>query len=182
MSHAFPNSKPKKFCACDPSGGGPQRPQRLETPGRLEVVDEAVEEPHTCTKLPLQSSLVAFGGRDVTEEIIYKAGPATVTRTLVRIGGVSYPVNGIGSVRIEPSKAMIFIVLALLAFVFAMSSPDARGVGVGIACVLALFALTARAKLILRTASGDQTALTAMRKRSLTPVMEAIERAVSIRG
>lgn len=115
----------------------------------------------------------------MTEEIIYKAGPATVTRTLVRIGGVSYPVNGIGSVRIEPSKAIIFVILA---FLFAMSSPDARGIGVVIACVLALFALTARAKLILRTASGDQTALTAMRKKALTPVMEAIERAVSIRG
>jgi len=118
----------------------------------------------------------------MAEEIIYKAGAATVTRTLVRIGGVSYPVNGIGSVRIEPSKAVIFIVLAVLAFLFAMSSSDARGIGIGIACVLALFALNARAKLILRTASGDQTALTAMRKRALTPVMAAIEQAVSIRG
>lgn len=118
----------------------------------------------------------------MAEDVIYEAGGAVVTATLVRIGGVSYPVNGIGSVRIAPSGAAKFFVLAAIAALVGAANPEIRAFAFFGAIVLVLVGFSAKAKLVIRTASGDQTALTARRKTALSPIMEAIERAVSIRG
>lgn len=116
------------------------------------------------------------------EDCIYQSGAVKITQTLVRIGGTSYPVNGIGSVRIEPSNAGVIAVLALASAGAGLAYPDFRLVAFIFAAIFGLRLLNARAKLIIHTASGDQTALTAWQEKALRPIMEAIERAVSLRG
>ena len=123
------------------------------------------------------------------EEAIFSQGTVSVTKTLVRIGATSYPVNGIGSVLVKPRqvqwKAIIGAVIAAFIGLSMMSSKDGGVVGVVallIAAALAYYAFTRPDILVLRTASGDQDALASTDKDLMHKVKAAIEVAVAKRG
>lgn len=118
----------------------------------------------------------------MADDIIFEDSATKVTTTLVKIGGVSYPVNGIGSVRIEPRNSIVAFTLAICSAIIWVSFREFALISFIFFVVFLGYGLQARAKLIIRTASGDQTALTAWSSDALAPVMSAIEQAVSRRG
>gem|GEM_PF-3644954 len=99
------------------------------------------------------------------EEVIFSDKETTITNTLAKIRGVSYPINGIGSVRIVPpdrSKAILWgVVFLVLGFVTPLFF-----VGAALAVLVAISKTYA---LIIRTASGDSTALVAKNREDLSP-------------
>jgi len=125
---------------------------------------------------------------DLNEDLIFQAPDVRITRTLAKLNAVSYPVNGIGSVRIErPNRLLPFLVTIGCLMFFATSFADPK-ITVQQAIVAAAIGFAAAAygyrmpsTLILRTASGDQSAMKGSNS-ELEPVMLAIEKAVSARG
>ena len=125
----------------------------------------------------------------MNEEAIFSQGDVNVTKTLVRIGATSYPVNGIGSVLVKPReiqwKALFGAIVAALIGFSAIGSKDGAGAGalaLVIAIALAIYAFTRPDTLVLRTASGDQDALASTDKDLMNKVKAAIEVAVARRG
>ena len=118
----------------------------------------------------------------MSDTSIFESGPVRVTQTLVRIGKTSYPVNGIGSVRVEQNQAGVVIFLAIASLLVGLIYSEFCIIAYMFAVVFALRLINSRAKLVIHTTSGDQTALTAWSAKSLHPIMDAIERAVALRG
>lgn len=123
------------------------------------------------------------------EESIFAQGEVSVTKTLVKIGSTSYPVNGIGSVLVRPRsiswKALAAGAVAALVGVSAMGQKDGIAVGLvllAVAAALIWYALTRPDVLVLRTSSGDQDALFSTDKDLMNRVKAAIETAVAKRG
>jgi Family of unknown function (DUF6232) len=125
----------------------------------------------------------------MNEEAIFSQGDFNFTKTLVRIGATSYPVNGIGSVLVKPReiqwKALAAAVVAALIGFSAVGSKDGAAIGLvalAVAAALAFFAFSRPDTLVLRTASGDQDALASRDKDLMNKVKAAIEVAVAKRG
>ena len=127
------------------------------------------------------------------DEIIFNEGSVMITRTLARFGDASYPVNGIGSVSIDPPSrgVLMFFAVALgllILVIFAGGGDHLRDtmpmlMPMIFLDVILVFAAASRPyRLKLRTASGDQTAMTATSKTNLQRIKVAIEHAVVKRG
>jgi len=123
------------------------------------------------------------------DEIIYSSGNVVITKTLVRIGGISYPINGIGSVWVAKPSTPAFRIffLVLLGFLVLVTLFDSKTVGMGVfflvIAVVVFASTTGRpSHLVLRTASGDQPALASTDLAMLSSVKAAIETAVARRG
>jgi len=120
------------------------------------------------------------------EELFYHQGNVEISKTLARFGGVTYPINGIGSVLIVPPNRTGAIVLAVMAaaiFVVSLNNNNS-GLGIGavvVGLVAAALAFRMPFKLVLRTASGDQQA-TVGDIATLSAIKAGIERAVIARG
>lgn len=123
------------------------------------------------------------------DAIIYSEGDIIVSRTLARIGNVSYPVNGIGSVKVDrDTKIGMFLLGILLLFggiMAVMAGGDSVAGGV-IAIIISVVCWVAYFRrpywLVLRTASGDQKALSSTNAATAQRIKEAIEQAVQQRG
>jgi Family of unknown function (DUF6232) len=122
------------------------------------------------------------------DEIVYNAGNIIISKTLARFGGVTYPVNGIGSVYVAKPKRIGLIIFGLImgAVGLALLRDDkVQGGGIvfiGIGVVLIIVAITKAHRLMLRTASGDQQAYESRSAKELLQIKAAIERAVMLRG
>jgi hypothetical protein len=120
------------------------------------------------------------------DEIVFRAGDIEITKTLARFGSTTYPINGIGSVHIEKGNLLgpIAVSAVLLFFGLAEGWPKEtwQWVCAALGVLIGLAAFNWPAKLMLRTASGDQQALESVDMAHLQTVKNAIERAVTMRG
>jgi hypothetical protein len=122
------------------------------------------------------------------DEIVYQSGDIIISKTLARFGGVTYPVNGIGSVYVMKPKRVGLFVVGIIAVIIGLAllpSKDSSVAGLVISVFGALMLLAAWRKphkLMLRTASGDQQAYESTSKNDLFQIKAAIERAVVLRG
>jgi len=128
-------------------------------------------------------------GRDMSEEVIFQQGSVIVTKTLVRIGNKSYPVNGIVSVFVRNVGIVWWaaIVGAVAVLIGLANSSGASGTqnmvaGLVIGGGLIVYALTRPSVLVLKTAGGDVDALVTRDKAFLNDIKTAIEEAVAKRG
>ena len=120
------------------------------------------------------------------DDTILATATVNISKTMVSIEGVTYPVNGICGVFIKRPR---IVGLALLALALgAMGASDlAKGsdgglVLLAVSAVVLAFALTQPSILVLRTASRDQKALHSRNRTELLAVKRAIQEAVTRRG
>lgn len=125
----------------------------------------------------------------LNEQVVFEDGGVQVTKTLARVGGKSFPVNGIGSVFVAvPRRGSLYMYsfgaafTAIIAFVSDNSSGVIPGVAAVISVVCLLAALAKPHTLVIRTASGDQQALQSKDAAFLASIQRAIEEAVALRG
>lgn len=125
----------------------------------------------------------------MAEEVILEQAGVIVTKTLVRIGNKSYPVNGIVSVFVRNVGVLWWaaIVGAIAVLIGVNSSGSVQGyqnllAGLVIGGGLIIYALTRPSVLVLKTAGGDVDALVTRDKAFLNDVKLAIEEAVAKRG
>jgi len=122
------------------------------------------------------------------EPFLYKDRGVLITPTLAQFANVTYPINSIGSVRVDPPKRKGLLggaaLLGLLGIINA-----APGEGGSIAAILitgavvcAIAAFTRPYRLMLKTASGDQQAFVSTKVDLLQEMKQAIEKAVVQRG
>jgi len=122
------------------------------------------------------------------DEIVYNSGNIVISKTLARFGGITYPINGIGSVYVQKPDRAGLIVFGLILIALGLwlandvNSRIAGFVCAGIGVLIVLAAMGKPHKLMLRTASGDQQAYESTRKRELHEIKAAIEQAVVLRG
>lgn len=144
------------------------------------------------------------------EEVLFEQGHARVTTTKVQIGGTTYPLNGITSVRTlkradSPLMGILLLVFGASMLVMAamcglpMLSPDATQdaataaapffffFGGGGAIVLLIGITTMRGlgtryAVVLGTAGGDRQALVTRDGDFAAEVRDAIEQAITRRG
>ena len=115
------------------------------------------------------------------DDTILATPTVVISKTLVRIKGVAYPVNGIGSVFVRRPRIVGLVLLAL--GLGSMGVSDfAKGNGGLVLLLLGAgvlgYALTRPSILVLRTAGRDQKALHSRDGASLLAVKRAIEEAV----
>lgn len=122
-----------------------------------------------------------------TDRALYQQGDVVITATLARFGGVSYPINAIGSVFIEgPSffRHAVPVILGACVIGFAYQNlsgwPKSAVMAVGVIWMAAT--LFAPSRLMLRTASGDQQAYESQDRKMIGEIKAAIEKAVTLRG
>jgi hypothetical protein len=125
-----------------------------------------------------------------TTDVIYSNGDVMVSSSLVKIAGVSYPVNGIGSVLVsdgELGPLRIFFGILTTGFGLYVFLPGIRSeynplllmtVGLG----MVAWGWKKPNALVLRTASGDRSVLVSRDFDMLHKVKAAIEAAVVHRG
>lgn len=107
---------------------------------------------------------------------------------MARFGGVSYPIAGIGSVRIKKYDSNLLIGLAVLSGLVGLGVILSNGFSIaaivflGIAMLCGLAAKGKASKPMLRTASGDQQAYESRKLAELDAIKTAIEKAVMLRG
>jgi Family of unknown function (DUF6232) len=122
------------------------------------------------------------------DDVIYSQGDVLVTKTLVKVGSVSYPVNGIGSVLVsKPKVGVIALIFGGVLGLLALGMFSNRDTGIGLVFLavgagLIYSAFNKPSILILRTSSGDQKALSDKNTKLLEEVKNAIETAVIKRG
>lgn len=126
------------------------------------------------------------------QQFLYNALGVVISPTLARFGNATYPINGIGSVRVDPPRrqgliagAVIIGGLGLLSISGDKSTESTSALGVimflvAIACLIRAFNIPYR--LMLRTASGDQQAFVSKKREELEKMKQAIEKAVVQRG
>ena len=122
------------------------------------------------------------------DEAVYQSADVTITRTMARFGDTSYPIGGIGSIRIEQKAnetmagwgvLLVLIGIALLAW---SGSLAAAAFTLVLGIVLIVAAFKQPHTLMLRTASGDFQAYEARDVEQLNKIKSALERAVQLRG
>lgn len=125
------------------------------------------------------------------DDTILATATVNISKTMVRIDGVTYPVNGIGSVFVKKPRIVGLLLAALFLGAMGVSGlaqdSGATDGGSSVALLLAgaivlAFALTRPSVLVLRTASRDQKALRSRNSAALLNVKRAIEEAVARRG
>lgn len=125
---------------------------------------------------------------DIGMSDIYRDSNVQITKTLVRIGQKSYPINGIGSVDIKKPDNESAFGMAILAFGAAVvagyngAEPGVIGLLIVVAVIALIVGYGKPSFLVLRTASGDQQALSSKKAEYLLKVKSAIETAVAMRG
>jgi len=115
------------------------------------------------------------------EQIFFASGGISVTKTLARINDTSYPIANIGSVRVEPNYGVagcLFLIIAIVGF--ALGGPIIGIVVLVAALFIARYFITY--KVIFRTSSGDQSALSTSNQSLANSIKGAIEQAVAARG
>ncbi|WP_428539101.1 DUF6232 family protein [Rhodopila sp.] len=120
------------------------------------------------------------------DEMIFRDDKISVSKTLVRAGSSSYPINGIGSVNIvRPNPGGIFFAVVCAGVTIALAtSGSIEGFGMMVGTFITIMAIASGLKvaLVFRTASGNQQALTSFSSAYLSHVKNAIEEAVARRG
>ncbi len=116
------------------------------------------------------------------DEFFYKSTLVEVSRTLVKVGSTSYPINGIGSVLVKPSNRNAWFIAAFIVAALGVAGGSGGGGLLFLAMLLAIAGLCSKGALVLRTSSGDQQALSHANIKLLEEVKAAIEKAVHMRG
>jgi hypothetical protein len=128
-----------------------------------------------------------LGGGIMVEQPIYYNGAVLITQTLAQFGSVTYPIDGIGSVRVEDPKRGGKIVAGIFLCLFGGivliggkpgDSIDPISLGlliIGWTVLVVAFGMPYR--LIIRTASGDVQAYESSKQAELDGIKQAIERA-----
>jgi Family of unknown function (DUF6232)/GYF domain 2 len=120
------------------------------------------------------------------QKFLYKGPGVVITQTLAQFGNVTYPVNGIGSVRVDPPNRQTLIVggvlIGLLGFAGLGGKSELAGILIigAVICLIAAFRRPYR--LMIKTASGDQQAFVSTKRQVLEEMKQAIEKAVVHRG
>ena len=120
------------------------------------------------------------------DNTILATATVNISKTMVSIEGVTYPVKGICGVFIKRPRIVGLILLALA--LGGMGASDlAKGsdgglVLLAVSAVVLAFALTQPCILVLRTASRDQKTLHSRNRAELLAIKRAIEEAVTRRG
>lgn len=119
-------------------------------------------------------------------ENIFSDGGISVTKTLVKVGKTSYPINGIGSVYVhKPSSVVLYViagVCAIAAYNAMNSNPDTVPILIIISIVCVVASFLRNSSLKIRTSSSDQQLLRSRNVRLLESIKSAIEEAVALRG
>jgi len=124
-------------------------------------------------------------------QFFYKTSGVLITPTLARFDNVTYPINGIGSVRVDPPRRWLALsfAVALGFFGYLVFLGDAKGEATSLAIILFACALLCLVwafgkpyRLILGTASGDQRVFFSFKQQVLDEMKQAIEQAVIHRG
>ena len=121
------------------------------------------------------------------EELVFKSDTVVISKTLAQFGGVTYPINGIGSVRIDAPKRENWYLSGAALILVGLFGLGGDG-SWGLLCILGGAAAIAVGykflpeKLMLRTASGDVQAYESVNIDEVKDIKEAIERAVVMRG
>jgi len=119
-------------------------------------------------------------------ENIYSEGNISVTKTLVKVGKTSYPINGIGSVYVYKPNFIVFYIIAGVCIVIAYDvreeNPDFVPVFVAISFICIVASFFRKSSLKIRTSSGDQQLLKSRNSKLLESIKSAIEKAVALRG
>ena len=119
------------------------------------------------------------------DDVLFSKNNVSVSRTLVKVGGVSYPINGIGSVLIVApnNKPIYFLGLFCIATgVYEYSDTILLAILIFVGFVFMLIGYLQPLTLEMRTASGNQQVLKSQDETYLVSVKEAIEEAVALRG
>ena len=117
------------------------------------------------------------------DNTIFATATVNISKTMVSIEGVTYPVKGICGVFIKRPRIVGLILLALA--LGGMGASDlAKGsdgglVLLAVSAVVVAFALTQPCILVLRTASRDQKTLHSRNRAELLAIKRAIEVAVT---
>jgi hypothetical protein len=106
----------------------------------------------------------------MADEALFEGKGVSVTRTMAKIGGRSYPINGIASVAVvSPHRAGGYAGSALLVLFALLFVPFPSEIST-------LYSL------VFRTACGDQRALSGRNTNDLFGIKQGIEKAVELRG
>jgi hypothetical protein len=120
------------------------------------------------------------------QKFLYKGPEVVITQTLAQFGNVTYPVNGIGSVRVDPPNRQNLLGGAFLLGLFGLMliGGDLQAAVFmlfgAVICLIVAFQRPYR--LMIRTASGDQQAFVSTKRQVLEEMKQAIEKAVVHRG
>ena len=119
-------------------------------------------------------------------ENIYSEGNISVTKTLVKVGKTSYPINGIGSVYVYKPNSIVLYVIAGVCIVIAYNAREANPDNVPVLVIISVVCIVAsflrQSSLKIRTSSGDQQLLKSRNSKLLESIKSAIEKAVALRG
>jgi len=131
---------------------------------------------------------------DNRKDAILHTGNVQVTKTIVRVGNTTYPVNGIGSVPVmRPDQRKKFAVISamvlwMLAVIVQVSNRPITElltmliIPTFVTMGMIVWIKSVKSVLFLRTASGDIQAVLSPDIHFLRSVQDAIEEAVSQRG
>ena len=114
-------------------------------------------------------------------ENIYSEGNISVTKTLVKVGKTSYPINGIGSVYVYKPNSIVLYVIAGVCIVIAYNARETNPDNVPVLVIISASFLR-QSSLKIRTSSGDQQLLKSRNLKLLESIKSAIEKAVALRG
>ena len=125
------------------------------------------------------------------QQVLYKKSGVVVTPTLARFDNVTYPISGIGSVRVDRPRRWLAISCAVVLsfFGYLIILGDTKGeatslviVLFAVALIFLIWAFGKPYRLVLGTASGDQHAFISVRQQVLEEMKQAIEQAFVRRG
>ncbi|WP_135449518.1 DUF6232 family protein [Tabrizicola caldifontis] len=120
-------------------------------------------------------------------DLMFSAGPIVISRTIAKFGDTSYPIANIGAVSIELATHPLVIggwVLCAVALFQMFSGSFWFGlllIAVG-AALIWHFADKGKAKLMLRTSSGNQQAFESPDRALVQKLKSSIEEAIASRG
>lgn len=122
----------------------------------------------------------------MTEEWIYRGIKVQVNKSLVQVGGVSYPVNGISGVSIEREFGLSVVlvpIFLLIAWLLGGGFKDEfTWIGIGLASIAAWWASRTPHSLMLQLASARIAAYKSNDLGEVSRIKQAIEKAVVARG
>jgi len=121
------------------------------------------------------------------EGSLFSSGTISVTQTMAVFGNTSYPIANVGAVSIEQSQSPLFRLGFVLLGGGAISWMFGSGInGTVIAAIGAVliwyFSDKGKAKLMLRTSSGNQQAFESSDSGQVKQIKSAIEQAIAMRG
>ncbi len=119
------------------------------------------------------------------DRYLFNLAGVVITREIANIKGTSYPINGIGSVRVAtPNRVTAFLIgvgLCIISIVTKNTESSGFWIWFVAGAVAFWVAYSKPYTLIIHTSSSDRPALTG-KKDFLLSVKDAIENAVTLRG